>query len=143
VVVTYAKQNATKTAADDNCGDQCGFVDVFTGSGRLVQRLENGPGFQAPWGITLAPQDFGFFSHALLIGNRFTGTIAAYDATTGNFLGNLLDATVNPLRLRVRGVSSSIIGAATRPVLKPILRWVPLYFSRRASMVMRTAYSAP
>jgi uncharacterized protein (TIGR03118 family) len=30
VVVTYAKQNATKTGADDNCGEECGFVDVFT-----------------------------------------------------------------------------------------------------------------
>jgi uncharacterized protein (TIGR03118 family) len=99
VVVTYAKQNATKTAADDNCGEQCGFVDVFTGSGRLVQRLENGPGFQAPWGVALAPQDFGFFSHDLLIGNRFSGTIAAYNATTGNFLGNILDANGQPIAI--------------------------------------------
>jgi uncharacterized protein (TIGR03118 family) len=99
VVVTYAKQNATKTAADDNCGDQCGFVDVFTGSGRLVQRLENQPGFQAPWGVALAPQDFGFFSHDLLIGNRFSGTIAAFNATTGNFLGNLLDASGQPIAI--------------------------------------------
>jgi uncharacterized protein (TIGR03118 family) len=99
VVVTYAKQNATKTAAADNCGDQCGFVDVFTGSGRLIQRLEKRPGFQAPWGVALAPQDFGFFSHDLLIGNRFSGTIAAFNATTGNFLGNLLDADGDPIAI--------------------------------------------
>src|ERR1700733_874006 len=29
VVVTYAKQNAQRTGADDNCGEECGFVDVF------------------------------------------------------------------------------------------------------------------
>jgi uncharacterized protein (TIGR03118 family) len=99
VVVTYAKQNATKTAADDNCGDNCGFVDVFTGGGRLLLRLENHPGFQAPWGIALAPQDFGFFSHDLLIGNRFSGTIGAFNAMTGKFLGNLLDANGDPIAI--------------------------------------------
>jgi uncharacterized protein (TIGR03118 family) len=99
VVVTYAKQNATKTAAEDTCGEQCGFVDVFTAGGRLVQRLENGPWFLAPWGVALAPQDFGFFSHDLLIGNRFGGTIAAFDTTTGKFLGNLLDANDVPIAI--------------------------------------------
>jgi uncharacterized protein (TIGR03118 family) len=99
VVVAYAKQNATKTSADDNCGEQCGFVSVFTARGRLVQRLEAGPWFQAPWGIALAPQDFGFFSHDLLIGNRFGGTIAAFDVTTGKFLGNILDASGAPIAI--------------------------------------------
>ena len=99
VVVTYAKQNATKTAAEDTCGEQCGFVDVFTAGGRLVQRLENGPWFLAPWGVALAPQDFGFFSHDLLIGNRFGGTIAAFDTTTGKFLGNLLGANDAPIAI--------------------------------------------
>ncbi|MGC1685342.1 MAG: TIGR03118 family protein [Candidatus Acidiferrales bacterium] len=99
VVVAYAKQNATKTAADDTCGEQCGFVDVFTAKGKLVLRLEDGPWFQAPWGVALAPQDFGFFSHDLLIGNRFGGTIAAFDVVTGHFLGNLLDATSAPIAI--------------------------------------------
>jgi uncharacterized protein (TIGR03118 family) len=99
VVVTYAKQNSTKNAADDTCGEQCGFVDVFTANGRLVQRLEPGPWLMAPWGVALAPQDFGFFSHDLLIGNRFGGTIAAFDATTGKFLGNLLNASGAPIAI--------------------------------------------
>jgi uncharacterized protein (TIGR03118 family) len=87
--VTYAKQNSAKTGADDNCGDNCGFVDIFTAKGKLLQRLENGPWLRAPWGVALAPQDFGFFSHDLLIGNRFGGTIAAFDVVSGKFLGNL------------------------------------------------------
>jgi uncharacterized protein (TIGR03118 family) len=98
LVVTYAKQNAEKNAADDNCGEQCGFVDVFSKRGVLVQRLENIPGgLSAPWGVALAPQDFGFFSHALLIGNRFSGTIDAFNLTDGKFLGNLLDASGTPI----------------------------------------------
>jgi uncharacterized protein (TIGR03118 family) len=99
VVVTYAKQNASKTSADDSCGEQCGFVDIFTARGRLVLRLEDGPWLMAPWGVALAPQDFGFFTHDLLIGNRFGGTIAAFDPTTGKFLGNLLDASSAPIAI--------------------------------------------
>jgi uncharacterized protein (TIGR03118 family) len=99
VVVTYALQNSTKNGAADSCGEQCGFVDVFTARGRLVQRLEDGPWLQAPWGVALAPQDFGFFSHDLLIGNRFGGTIAAFDTVTGKFLGNLVDAAGAPIAI--------------------------------------------
>jgi uncharacterized protein (TIGR03118 family) len=98
VVVTYAKLNPEKTAADDDCGEECGFVDVFTSHGRLVQRLQHVPGtLKAPWGVALAPQDFGFFSHDLLIGNRFGGTIAAFNIADGRFLGNLLDADDSPI----------------------------------------------
>jgi uncharacterized protein (TIGR03118 family) len=99
VVVTYAKQNSAKTGADDNCGDDCGFVAVFTAKGKLIQRLERGPWLRAPWGVALAPQDFGFFSHDLLIGNRFGGTIAAFDVVSGKFLGNLLDANDAPIAI--------------------------------------------
>jgi uncharacterized protein (TIGR03118 family) len=99
VVVTYAKQNSTKTAADESCGEQCGFVDVFSAGGSLVLRLEAGPWLQAPWGVALAPQDFGFFSHDLLIGNRFGGTIAAFNTLTGQFVGNLLDASGAPIAI--------------------------------------------
>jgi len=110
VVVTYAKQNASKTAAancdsdvdhdrDHDRDDQCGFVDVFTATGQLVQRLEDGPWLKAPWGVALASQDFGFFSHDLLIANRFGGTIAAFDMVSGRFLGNLLDASGMPIAI--------------------------------------------
>jgi uncharacterized protein (TIGR03118 family) len=99
VVVTYAKQNANKTGADDNCGEQCGFVDLFNSRGELVRRLQAGSWLLAPWGVALAPQDFGFFSHDLLIGNRFGGTISAYDIATGNFLGDLLDANDQPIAI--------------------------------------------
>jgi uncharacterized protein (TIGR03118 family) len=99
VVVTYARQNSTRNSADDNCGEECGYVDVFTAMGRLVQRLEHGPWLRAPWGVALAPQDFGFFSHDLLIGNRFGGTIAAFDVVTGKYLGNMLDGSSAPIAI--------------------------------------------
>jgi hypothetical protein len=66
---------------------------------RMIQRLQRGPRFRAPWGVALAPQDFGFFSHDLLIGNRFGGTIAAFDVVSGRFLGNLLNADGSPVAI--------------------------------------------
>jgi uncharacterized protein (TIGR03118 family) len=102
VVVTWAKQNASKTAADDSsCGgpNGCGFVDIFTKGGVWIAHLLNGPQLQAPWGVALAPQDFGFFSHDLLIGNRASGTIAAFSWRDGQFLGFLEDANNNPIVL--------------------------------------------
>jgi uncharacterized protein (TIGR03118 family) len=95
VVVTYARQNPAQTAPLD----QSGVVAVFNTEGRFLFELQNGPWFRAPWGVALAPQDFGVFSHHLLIGNRFGGTIAAFDLASGKFRGNLLDTTGAPLSI--------------------------------------------
>jgi uncharacterized protein (TIGR03118 family) len=93
VVVTYAHQNVEKTDADQNCGEQCGFVDVYSIQGHVLLRLQHLAGrLNGPWGIALAPRDFGFFSHALLIGNRFSGRIDAFNFANGGYLGNLLAA---------------------------------------------------
>jgi len=88
--VTYAKQNATKH--DDFDFPGFGFVDKFSPKGRLLQRLEKGPWLNAPWGVALAPANFGFFSNHLLIGNAGSGQIAVYDVESGRFDGLLRDA---------------------------------------------------
>ena len=95
VVVTYARQNAARTVPVDAGG----IVAVFNAEGRFLFELQNGPWFRAPWGVALAPQDFGVFSHHLLIGNRFGGTIAAFDLASGKFRGNLLDTTGAPISI--------------------------------------------
>jgi uncharacterized protein (TIGR03118 family) len=127
VVVTFARQNTAKNGAVDTCGEDCGFVDVFSKTGKLLQRLERGPWFRAPWGVALAPQDFGFFSHDLLIGNRFGGTIAAFDLVSGKFLGNLLDADNAPIAIdglwgiEVDNRGSNIGGTTATPSAGPEL----------------------
>ena len=88
--VTYAKQNATKH--DDFDFPGFGFVDEFSPKGKLLQRLKHGPWLNAPWGVALAPPDFGFFSNHLLIGNAGSGQIAVYDVDSGRFDGLLRDA---------------------------------------------------
>ncbi|HZU21709.1 MAG TPA: TIGR03118 family protein [Terriglobales bacterium] len=94
--VTYARQNAAKHDDADFPGH--GFVDKFSPAGKLLQRLEAGPWLNAPWGVALAPANFGFFSNHLLIGNAGSGQIAVYDADSGRFDGLLRDANGHALQ---------------------------------------------
>lgn len=71
-----------------------GVVDIFDTGGHLMRTFaSNGPGghLVSPWGIALAPHDFGRFSNALLIGNEDDGHISAFNIMTGAFLGQLVD----------------------------------------------------
>lgn len=95
VFVTYAKQDAAKH--DDQAGPGNGFVDVFTTNGWLVKRLISHGALNSPWGLALAPDNFGRFSNALLVGNFGDGHINAYDAHSGASLGQLSDATGAPI----------------------------------------------
>jgi uncharacterized protein (TIGR03118 family) len=74
-----------------------GYVDEFDANGNFIKRIATGGPLSAPWGITLAPSNFGSFSNDLLIGNFGNGEILAYDATTDMFLGTLDGANGQPL----------------------------------------------
>ena len=95
--VTYAKQNADKH--DDVAGDGFGFVDLFSPSGTLLTRFEQGSWLNAPWGIVWAPRDFGEFSNDILVGNFGSGTIAAYNGFTGQFIGFMRDHNGNTVSI--------------------------------------------
>jgi uncharacterized protein (TIGR03118 family) len=87
--VTFALQNSVKH--DDVPGAGNGFVDVFDTSGNLIRRFASGDELDSPWGVALAPADFGRFSNKLLIGNTGDGTINAFDLKSGRFEGKLED----------------------------------------------------
>ena len=93
--VTYALQDAA--GMDDVAGASHGIVDVYDLNGNLVQRLITGGSLDSPWGLALAPTGFGSFSNDLLVGNFGDGTINAFNPTTGAFLGQLDDASGNPI----------------------------------------------
>jgi uncharacterized protein (TIGR03118 family) len=95
--VTYAKQDGD--AEDDVAGAGFGLVDVFNADGGLIQRFASAGHLNAPWGVALAPADFGRFSNALLIGNFGDGRINAFDLASGNFLGALRAPGGKPLSL--------------------------------------------
>jgi uncharacterized protein (TIGR03118 family) len=102
IVVTYGLHvEGQLTAAG---GQGLGYVDVYSSSGQLLTRLEHGDWLNAPWGVVLAPLDFGRFSHDLLVGQfggggstPSAGVIAAYDIATGKFEGLVEDATGKPV----------------------------------------------
>lgn len=85
--VAFAKQDDAKH--DEVDGPGLGYVDIFSTEGRLLARLEHGSWFNAPWGVALAPGDFGEFSHRLLIGNFGSGEIAAFNPVTRKFIGKV------------------------------------------------------
>jgi uncharacterized protein (TIGR03118 family) len=104
IAVTYVLHQ--EGAQFETDGPGLGFIDIYSSSGRLLQRLEHGDWLNAPWGVALAPLDFGRFSHDLLIGQfagggdtPSSGVIAAYDLATGKFDGLLLDASGKPLAI--------------------------------------------
>ena len=57
-----------------------------------AHRLKHGPWLNAPWGVALAPPNFGFFSSHLLIGDAGSRQIAVYDVDSGRFDDLLRDA---------------------------------------------------
>lgn len=77
VFVTFAKQDAD--AEDEVAGQGRGFVDEFDTSGNLLRRVAQRGQLNAPWGLALAPSDFGRFSGDLLVGNFGDGQINAYE----------------------------------------------------------------
>jgi uncharacterized protein (TIGR03118 family) len=66
-----------------------GYVDAFSPGGKLILSLQHGNWMNEPWGIAQAPASFGAFSKALLVGNTGSGTIGAFNPSTGKFLGFL------------------------------------------------------
>ena len=104
IVVTYALHEEGSRFETDGPG--LGVVDIYSSAGQLLRRLEHGDWLNAPWGVALAPLDFGRFSHDLLVGQsagggdtQSSGFIAAYDLATGKFDGLLQDASGKPLAI--------------------------------------------
>jgi uncharacterized protein (TIGR03118 family) len=104
IVVTYVLHQEDSPFETDGPG--LGYVDIYSSTGKLVRRLEHGNFLNAPWGVALAPLDFGRFSHDLLVGQfagggttESSGYVVAYDLATGKFDGLLQDSSGKPLSI--------------------------------------------
>jgi uncharacterized protein (TIGR03118 family) len=84
IFVTYAQQDKAKK--DSVPGGGLGYVDEFTPDGALVARVASKGStrapLNAPWGLALAPANFGAYSGDLLVGNFGNGRISAYQERT-------------------------------------------------------------
>jgi uncharacterized protein (TIGR03118 family) len=88
IYVTYAQQSSGGNDATNGAGQ--GYVDVYDTNGQLIKQLiPAGGALNAPWGLALAPANFGSFSNALLVGNFGDGKINAFNASTGAAMGTI------------------------------------------------------
>jgi uncharacterized protein (TIGR03118 family) len=93
VVVAYAKQDGARRFVVTGAGN--GFVDLFDVNGNLLRRVASNGELNAPFGVALAPDGFGPFGGALLVGNFGDGTINAFNFGTGDLMGRLHDGNGN------------------------------------------------
>jgi uncharacterized protein (TIGR03118 family) len=90
VHVTYAATN----------GGPGGFVDIFKEDGTFVKELIKGAPLNQPWGIAVAPGNFGPLSNKVLISNNVNpGTINAFDPVHGNLVGTVRDTDGRDIRI--------------------------------------------
>ncbi len=115
IFVAYAKWG---TPGEEETGDGIGRVAEFNADGSLKQVWGDGSGFNAPWGVAIAPAGFGEFSGHLLVGNFGDGTIAALDPVSHAFVDFVRDADGN--RIEIEGLwglqfgNGSSLGEANR-----------------------------
>jgi uncharacterized protein (TIGR03118 family) len=112
IYVTYALQNAAQH--DDVEGAGNGFVDIYSTSGVFEKRLISNGHLNSPWGLALAPANFGTYSNDLLVGNFGNSEVNAYDPNNGTYLGSLLGPDGQPLLLsdarEVKGLWGLLFG---------------------------------
>ena len=95
IYVAYTLRAAT--GDDGQGGAGVGVVAVFDTGGTLIKQLAVGGALNAPWGMAMAPANFGAVSGALLVGNFGDGKINAFDPVTGNLVGTLGKADGTPI----------------------------------------------
>jgi uncharacterized protein (TIGR03118 family) len=102
--VTYAQQD--KSGKVSVAGGGLGYVNEFTPDGTLVARVAskgkpNAP-LNAPWGLAMAPSNFGAYSGDLLVGNFGNGRISAYQQRSDGkwvYKGQLRVANGTPITI--------------------------------------------
>jgi uncharacterized protein (TIGR03118 family) len=81
-------------------GGEGGFIDIFSESGVFLKTLAKGSPLNQPWGFAAAPSNFGPLSNTLLVSNNTnSGTINAFNAITGAFVGTVRDTTGKPVQI--------------------------------------------
>ncbi len=90
VYVTFAATN----------GGPGGYIDVFTEAGTFVKRLVSNGLLNQPWGLAVAPKDFGPLSGTLLVtNNTSTGNIIGYNLANGKPVGIVKDTSGKNIKI--------------------------------------------
>ncbi len=97
--VLYVPYTYQDSGFNEIFGPGLGFLVAFTPGGHFIRAFEYGPWFNSPWGVTIAPNDFGSFSHTLLVGNLGSGDILGFNLESGRFVGKLADQNGNTIHI--------------------------------------------
>jgi uncharacterized protein (TIGR03118 family) len=93
-----AEEDALEADKEGQTPDR-GKVVMYSLDGVKLMTFDEGK-LNAPWGLAVAPEDFGFLSKHLLVGNfGGSGRIAAYDLQTGHFVAWLKDSNDRPVAI--------------------------------------------
>jgi len=95
--VTFALQDAERH--DDVQGPGNGFIGVFDLQGSFLERFATGGALNSPWGLALAPDNFGKFSRDLLVGNFGDGHITGFKFEGHSFHGQLRGRKGDPIAI--------------------------------------------
>lgn len=76
-----------------------GYVTSFDLDGNIVKQYEHRMELNAPWGVAIAPPNFGLFSGKLIVGNFGDGRVMAFDQKTGAFMDYLRDRGGQPVEI--------------------------------------------
>jgi uncharacterized protein (TIGR03118 family) len=93
--VTFAVQDAAMH--DDVAGQGHGIVDRFDLGGQFPRRFADHGQLNSPWGMAVAPANFGDLGGSLWIGNFGDGNINAFDLVSGKSLGQVRDTNAKPI----------------------------------------------
>lgn len=96
------EEDALDPAAELAAGNKPdkGKLVEYTLGGALVRIYKDNMRLNAPWGVEIAPKNFGKFSGAVLVANfGGAGYVSAFNSTTCDFLGYLNKAENVPLAI--------------------------------------------
>lgn len=108
VFVSYAEFTG---GLDEAHGAGLGYVSEFDTNGNFVGRVASQGALNAPWGMAIAPADFGAFGGDLLVGNFGDGLINVYDLATDKWIAALTGQNGAPIM--ISGLWGLIVGNGT------------------------------
>ncbi|WP_375336163.1 TIGR03118 family protein [Nocardia sp. SYP-A9097] len=100
--IDVGEEDSLDKAADKASGGKPGKGKVaeFDATGKLVRTIDGDDRFNAPWGVTIAPEGFGPLSGKILVGNfGGLGHIVAIDDATGKPVDYLRNTTGKPIEI--------------------------------------------
>jgi uncharacterized protein (TIGR03118 family) len=105
----------------DANGGPGGVIDEFTEDGVFMKHFAYGSPLNQPWGMAVAPKNWGPLSNTLLVSNNLNnvGDINGFDLKTGKFVGTLNGANGQPIHIdQIWGIEfgggSSLNGATNQ-----------------------------